>query len=1211
MAENETLAEAVAKATPALPLDTLGRNAFAEDARKPDRSTQEASVYQRGMEQGNPWVAMALTAAFRRDLEPTPGHQPFRDDIDIIDRHPGFAWAFVESQSTKESQRISAQLQLESKNRSVLDKAGWRGTLALMYAGGHDPINVIPFMGGFRAARFGMSALRAGKVGTPSVMATAGVMATEGAIAAGISETMLQESQISRTAAETYSNVIGSAVFSGIFGSVIRVFGKARTAAEGMLQSDIREALRVRSEAGELGKGAGGLPAQRENLLREQLGIGEDVDTAVFLSRMPQRDAQRAYAKAFDEGDPEVAKVLKEINSPIRRSIRLFGFAWNPAGRGATSLPRVRLATRKLVEDGFIRRGKGNEEVAEFGPSIESNIVRSQADGHILLEDHKRNFTTYRGTKDGQIPTQTDFNVNAGRAMRKSDSASWLDGPAKTHVEKSAKAARLYFDDKLTESMRTGLVTEPDLKGTAESYFPRYYSDELYANPKAFERWLMEERGFGSAEAKTATDNIVGRNLGPTGGGSDLPSAFRARQLRVPDAALDGAGWLVNDLEEVVRRFNFDTIPPLEKAKGLGREMRPLMAELLPRLQTLRKTSNPFELRLLTRQTSLLRISRRLRNAGNGRAAKEAERLVRQLEQVERSIEGARAAGGKAPDGANAEVAQIRKDLKAVIKAAQKDAGVKEKLPKDLKQDMSDREIRNALNDLADNISEMRRTHAMRAVNSTDELEGFAEEVDKLITVESLVIRDPSSNKRQKRKAQNEITRLQKQLGRDVRDHIQMSDRLLHKDVMRGDGHEFMLTAEASLLRWNSTTMLGGVALSSVPDVGMPIFVNGMRPWMGSVMQMGPMLKAMRGVEGGTDELFRMAGAAEVTGHARAELFSTGGPRNPRENRIDKFTGAITDFFFKTTGITWWNKNGKSWSAGVALNRIIHDMTELQAGRLTGRAANKAVRNMQVSGLPTRIYDDVLAMVSKHGAKGDGGFVLPVTQNWTKGLVGDELANAIDLKQNFQSAVITDVNRTILTPSAGGRPFFMTEPYLRVLTQYKTFPIEATNRILIAGIQRHDAEILSGIIALTTMGAITYAIKETLAGRELSEDPAVWAFEGIDRSGVFGAYQEVSNVLDRFGLGAGTLVGAGGASRYNARNTTDAILGPSMGRASDVIDLGHAITHPGTFDAFDTRRLKKMLPWSNHFGARLIFDAGEKAFNRTLGIPDRARKAQF
>ncbi|TKD40624.1 MAG: hypothetical protein E5W98_20515 [Mesorhizobium sp.] len=151
------------------------------------------------------------------------------------------------------------------------------------------------------------------------------------------------------------------------------------------------------------------------------------------------------------------------------------------------------------------------------------------------------------------------------------------------------------------------------------------------------------------------------------------------------------------------------------------------------------------------------------------------------------------------------------------------------------------------------------------------------------------------------------------------------------------------------------------------------------------------------------------------------------------------------------------------------------------------------------------------------------------------------------------------------------------------------------------------AATLNGVLLSLGLGAVTYWAKETVAGRETSDDPAVWAVEAVDWSGLTGWLMDANGGLEkatRGTLGLSMITGKP-ISRYATRNAPGALLGPTLDAASDIFQATGAIA-AGDFKRSDLHTVRQLIPAQNLFWIRTLFDRVEAATGDALGLPDTA-----
>lgn len=204
------------------PLNPVGSFTASPELPRPEEDVGEA-----------PGFGEALGAAFRTEntlgslgaaRDHDFGWTPFDKSHDpwakIVDTPYEAYWEnFARSRNDEHFEAIKADIDRENKDRDTLARSGALGFVAGAAAGGLDWPTLLP----------GGAIVRTAK-GTTSILRSAANVAGAGAIGAGASEAVLQETQQLRTAGESAAVIGGSAVLAGILGA-----GLAKRVARGDL----------------------------------------------------------------------------------------------------------------------------------------------------------------------------------------------------------------------------------------------------------------------------------------------------------------------------------------------------------------------------------------------------------------------------------------------------------------------------------------------------------------------------------------------------------------------------------------------------------------------------------------------------------------------------------------------------------------------------------------------------------------------------------------------------------------------------------------------------------------------------------------------------------------------------------------------------------------------------------------------------------------
>ncbi len=357
------------------------------------------------------------------------------------------------------------------------------------------------------------------------------------------------------------------------------------------------------------------------------------------------------------------------------------------------------------------------------------------------------------------------------------------------------------------------------------------------------------------------------------------------------------------------------------------------------------------------------------------------------------------------------------------------------------------------------------------------------------------------------------------------------------------------------LRKYLSTTMLGGILISSLPDIGIASMKHGIPRTLQDGF--GALIKDFRQLKLDTDILkdYNIAIDHEMGTALRTQLdpsFKYGTLSNtPIERAID----TMSDVFTKSTFINWWNSWNTRVAARIGMARTVRSLRALEK---TGKISEKEVTRLARLGIGKDKYK-VIQRNFQFVEDIDGGLVLN-TAKWDP-----------EAQELLARAVTKD--QVVLLPSKGDIPeFFQGSAIGKSMFMFKSFTAAATDKLFLPGLQRRGSEELQGLIAMTMLGALSYAIKQKINGKDVNTDIDRLLIEGATRSGVFGILGDLM-----FGP-----LGLGGATRFAGMTAQGAIGGPVLTTAGTVADLVAGLKD-GTINESDRRKVAKLIGFNNVF----------------------------
>ena len=442
-------------------------------------------------------------------------------------------------------------------------------------------------------------------------------------------------------------------------------------------------------------------------------------------------------------------------------------------------------------------------------------------------------------------------------------------------------------------------------------------------------------------------------------------------------------------------------------------------------------------------------------------------------------------------------------------------------------------------------------------------------------------------------KDQAERTALAKERDNTIRDVAAMRDRI------RGTYGMGATTVMPNAARWaaavknyNVLASMGMATLSSLPDMAGPV----MRYGLGTVFNdaWSPFLKSlMSGGELNREAIrqFRAMGIvveSEIAArhHSLSDTLDSFHPKS----RLERTLQVGADRFQFINGLGPWTDFGKLVTSTVASQEIFRAAKAMSEGTATARQ----LRQLGEASITRDLADRIAQQYAESGQVVDGVH-LPNTGDWT-----DKQA-----RRAFEGAVGREADIAIVTPGQE-KPLWMSNPLLSVLGQFKSFTAAATQRILVANLQRADAQVLQGVMLSLGLGMMSYKMNSLLGGQPTSDNPGDWVKEAMSRGNIFGWLEEGNAMTSKITRGQLDMYRALGSkhelSRYAGRSVMDQILGPTAGKIEKLQQIAGAAASRDWKES-DTHAVHQVTAYGNLFWLRNIFNEVEHGANNAFGIP--------
>ena len=400
---------------------------------------------------------------------------------------------------------------------------------------------------------------------------------------------------------------------------------------------------------------------------------------------------------------------------------------------------------------------------------------------------------------------------------------------------------------------------------------------------------------------------------------------------------------------------------------------------------------------------------------------------------------------------------------------------------------------------------------------------------------------------------------LGKKMDADIRDIAGMRDRI--RGVYGFQEDNIWTRIGRSTRDLNYLRLLGGVTVSSLPDAARILMAEGFVKTFSKGL--APLATNTKQFKLAASEAKRYGIGTDVLMSGKSEVIADVGDYTQGGTMIERGLSGAANKFGRINFLDYWTSGMKQ----------LHAVT-MQTSIFDGLSKGKFDKRLARLGIDEQSAKDMMAQVRKHGKNEDGVWITNA-KNWDRP----------DLERMWGAAMRKESDRVIIIPGQE-KPLFMSSELGKSIGQFRSFILSATQRVLVAGVQGQDHNAMGGMISLVGMGMFSYYLKQNIAGRETSDDPAEWILEGIDRSGATGILAEIHNTVEKVSsnsVGLRSLLGISApASRFVSRSMAESILGPTFGSLlSTTVAASNALTSKEPMTDADVRALRRLLPLQN------------------------------
>ena len=452
-------------------------------------------------------------------------------------------------------------------------------------------------------------------------------------------------------------------------------------------------------------------------------------------------------------------------------------------------------------------------------------------------------------------------------------------------------------------------------------------------------------------------------------------------------------------------------------------------------------------------------------------------------------------------------------------------------------------------------------------------------------------------------KTDAEKTKLFKNMEGDIKRLTAVQGRLYGIYGQPKDPGSYFIRGGRLLRAENGARLLGAATLSHFPDIANVMMRFGLPQTfaaIGKVLTSGEALSLTR------SQAKRMGAGLDMAMNATASMLGDYADHSQyAEQRIAQ--GFMRKFAI-ATGETPLITAVQQLTSTLAQDAIIRTARKVAAGKAVDR---NVLARMAGAGLDRDTLASIAAQHEEFGAKVNG-LHFGMSDQWTN----QAAARA------FESAVLRDAHSVTLRPGVGDTPLFMSTETGKLLRQFTSFGFAAQRAVLnplMQGLAHGDPRAATSLLALLSMGTLSYVSKQTAAGQPIEPwDSPRFALEVLDKSNLMGWSSDII-------FPALWMLGFKNLSRWSDRDPVETLGGPSVGTLMSTYQrqlpakfmasagVGAEDGQKGISRA-DLHFMRRLVPGQNLWYLRNHINALEDAIGDAFDLPgksnaDRAAEA--
>jgi hypothetical protein len=399
-----------------------------------------------------------------------------------------------------------------------------------------------------------------------------------------------------------------------------------------------------------------------------------------------------------------------------------------------------------------------------------------------------------------------------------------------------------------------------------------------------------------------------------------------------------------------------------------------------------------------------------------------------------------------------------------------------------------------------------------------------------------------------------------------------------------------------TLKAFAASTMLGGVPLSQMTDLGAILLKNSLFPFM--MQGLRPMLKSLNGmIKSEESEAFRQNAA---NAYVAIQQLSAGyhGKMINHESMTDMpmagVIGSAVDKVAHVSGNLYGTNAienlNQSLVANIFQSEVMVAAHDFKAGKMT----EKQRRKMASYGIDMNEWADRFINNYKEagGWESAGGYQSKY-YDWKDAEATDRMSRSI----------YRAVYDTVVQGGMFSSPLWTNNPILGLLATFHGWSYGAFTRYTIPIMQRPDAEKTLGIAVMFGLGLLEEPLRQYANGKEVSLDDDHLFAKGLDNSGVLGAWGDMFSTANM--AMKNDLIPGMANERRREMTVLGAFGGPIASQGEIVANLLHSVW-TGKISQRGVKQWLRLLPLANHLGLRRFLND----FVSSSSLPEKSSGAE-